>query len=458
MDSLPTIVIGGGFGGLAAAYELGCSGRPCILLESSPTLGGLSGTFGVEGMRLEKFYHHWFNHDRAIMDMIGELGLDENLIFGPADVGMYYANSVHRLRSPLDLLRFRPLSLSDRFRTGLLALCARHVRDWKRLEQKSASEWLIQLGGLPGFEVVWRPLLNAKFGRYADDVSAVWMWNKLKLRGSSRSRSGRDELAYFRGGFGALADALAARVRQQGGEIRTNCPVSRVLTERGAVVGVETPHGVIAADEVLVTTPLPIALRLAPDLPDRYVRPAAKIQHLASVCLVMVLDRSLSSCYWLNVNDPTFPFVAVIEHTRLDLPEHYGGKHIVYLSRYTTEDDPLYGMDSGQLLDNYRDYLKRVFPQFDPAWVIQHFCWRAPYGQPVVTRRYSEVLPSFRTPVRGLWFCTMAQVYPEDRGVNYAVSYARRVARQMLGLEPGRRSGPGDLQRPSEAGGEREYA
>jgi protoporphyrinogen oxidase len=149
------------------------------------------------------------------------------------------------------------------------------------------------------------------------------------------------------------------------------------------------------------------------------------------------------------VNDPTFPFVAVIEHTHLDPPEHYGGRHVVYLSRYTTADDPVYAMNSEQLLDRYGAYLKRIFPEFDPAWVSQHFSWRAPYAQPVVTRDYSKVLPSTRTPIQGLWFCTMAQVYPEDRGVNYAVSYARRVARQILGAAPpdGERLSKADVKR-----------
>jgi protoporphyrinogen oxidase len=258
----------------------------------------------------------------------------------------------------------------------------------------------------------------------------------MMLRGSSRSKVGSEELAYLRGGFDVLADALVKRVYRQGGEIRMGCPVSRVLTEDERVVGVETAHGVIKANRILVTTPLPVALHLAPDLQDDYTKPAARIQHLASICLILILDRSLSPCYWLNISDSTFPFVAMIEHTHLDPPEHYNGGHIVYLSRYTTTDDPMYIMHSEQLLKSSLGYLRQIFPDFDPAWITRHFCWRAPYAQPIVTRDYSKSVPSFRTPIEGLWFCTMAQVYPEDRGVNYAVSYARRVVRQMLGSAP----------------------
>jgi len=433
----PTVVVGGGFGGLAAAYELVRHGEPCCLLEASPELGGLAGTFEFDGVRLEKFYHHWFNHDRAILDLIADLGLQDRVTVNPGDVGMYYANSVFRLRSPLDLLRLGAVPLVDRVRTGLMALRARRIRDWQALDQITAAEWLVQHGGRRAFEVIWEPLLRGKFGKYADQVSAIWIGNKLKLRGSSRSKSGRDELLYYQGGFGALADALAADLRMKGVEIRLARPVTRVLTEQGHVTGVRIADGVIPARRVIVTTPLPIALRLVPDLPEAYRQPAEQIDHLASVCLILVLERSLSQSYWLNVNDPRFPFVAVIEHTRFDDPANYNGAHVVYLSRYTTTDDAMYAMSSDQLRDACVPYLKRMFPDFQPDWVRLHFSWRAEYTQPIVTRGYTKLIPDHKTPIAGLWFCTMAQIWPEDRGTNYAVSYARQMVREMLDAETG---------------------
>lgn len=431
----PVIIVGGGFGGMAAAHELALHGRPSIILEASAQLGGLAGTFDVNGHRLEKFYHHWFTHDQAILDLVAELGATDQLVYSPGDVSMYYANSVYRLRGPLDLLRLGALPFIDRIRTGLMALRARRVRDWHSLEQQTAVEWLVKYGGRRAYEVIWEPLLRGKFGSFTDEISAVWISNKLKLRGSSRSRSGRNELLYYRGGFGALIDRLTESLRNRGVEIRTACPVSRVATDKQRVIGVETAQGMLEAETILVTTSLPVALDLIPDLPAAYRNGAASIRHLGSVCLILVLRNSLSSAYWMNVNDPSFPFVAVIEHTQFDSPDNYDGAHVVYLSRYTTPDDPMFLMDEAALVNFCTPYLQRIFPQFEKSWILQSYCWKAKHTQPIVSRGYSKLIPNFQTPIAGLWLCTMAQIYPEDRGTNYAVAYARRTARRILSVE-----------------------
>jgi len=146
----------------------------------------------------------------------------------------------------------------------------------------------------------------------------------------------------------------------------------------------------------------------------------------------MELDRSLSDTYWLNVGDPTIPFTGVIEHTNFQRPETYGGAHLAYLSRYLDPADPYYAMDADALLEAYLPYLGRMFRGFDRAWVQRAWAWRERYTQPVITRGYSRLKPPYRTPVEGLWLGCMAQVYPEDRGMNYAVASGQRVAEEML--------------------------
>jgi len=191
-------IIGGGFCGLAAAYELGRRGMRATVLEQDTEVGGLAGSFDVGGERLEKFYHHWFTNDRHVMELIEDLGAADQVLLRPTRTGVYYANRFHKLSTPLDLLRFSALPFADRIRLGLLTLRARRVRDWRALEQRSASEWLRELGGERVYRVVWEPLLRGKFGDVADEVSAVWIWNKLKLRGGSRGKGGAEQLAYLR--------------------------------------------------------------------------------------------------------------------------------------------------------------------------------------------------------------------------------------------------------------------
>jgi len=328
-------IIGGGFGGLAAAWELARRGVTPIVLEADETVGGLAGSFEVNGERLERFYHHWFTSDTHVSDLARELETEDRIVYRATRTGLYFANRTFRLSSPADVLRFSPLSPLGRVRLGLLALRARAISDWRSLEELTAEEWLIKLGGLEVFRIVWQPLLEGKFGPFARDVSAVWFWNKLKLRGGSRSKGGGESLAYYRGGFAALAERLAEAICEAGGEVRTGQAVRELIVEDDRVVGVRTADESICADAVLATPALPIVADLvAPHASQEYVTELERIPYLANVCVVLELDRSLSDTYWLNVNDPGFPFVGVIEHTNFEPASTYAGRHIVYLSKY----------------------------------------------------------------------------------------------------------------------------
>jgi protoporphyrinogen oxidase len=422
-------IIGGGFGGLAAAWELTRRGVTPIVLEADDAVGGLAGSFEVNGERLERFYHHWFTSDTHVAELAQELGTEDRIVYRATRTGLYFANHVFRLSSPLDVLRFTPLSPVARIRLGMLALRARAVQNWLALEKLTAEEWLVRLGGREVYEVVWRPLLEGKFGPYAGDVSAVWFWNKLKLRGGSRSKGGGESLAYYRGGFATLAEQLANAIRDAGGEVRTGEPVRKLLVgDDGRVLGVRTDRESIPADAVLATPALPIVADLVqPHAPAGYVKRLRRIPYLANLCLVLELDRSLSDTYWLNVNDPGFPFVGVIEHTNFEPASTYAGRHIVYLSKYLPADSELYSMSDEALLEFSIPHLQRMFPRFDRSWIQAHHVWRARYAQPVVVRRYSALIPATTTPLNGLYLCSMAQVYPEDRGTNYAIREGRRV-------------------------------
>ena len=425
-------IIGGGFAGLTAAYELSKRGIPVTVFEADSAVGGLAGTFDVQGERLEKFYHHWFNNDLHVLDLARELGLGDRILTRFSRTGMYYNKNFFKLSTPMDVLGFTPLPFFDRIRLGLLALKARRVQDWRSLESLTAEEWLIQLGGKKVYEVVWKPLLDGKFGPYASKVSAVWFWNKLKLRGGSRGSGGAEELVYFKGGFTAITDALVAAIEKNGGKVLTSTPVLSVDVEAGAVRGVQTPQGAVTLDAIIATPALPmIADWLEPHTTPAYTASLRKVEYIANVCLVLELDRSLSSTYWLNVNDPGFPFVGVIEHTNFEPTSTYGGRHIVYLSKYLPESDALYQMSDVEFKDFCVQHLQRMFPEFKHDWILQTHVWRATHSQPIVAKHYSSLIPAEQTPVQDFHICTMAQIYPEDRGTNYAVREGRKIGQAL---------------------------
>jgi protoporphyrinogen oxidase len=432
-NSSEVIVIGAGYAGLSAAYDLCKAGHKVTIYEKDSDIGGLAGTFELQpGMRVEKFYHHWFTNDVDVLGLIDELGLGHLKQYHSSNTGLYFTNSIFRLASPLDLLSFPGIPFIDRIRTGLMALIARRVNDWKPLENISAEDWLVKIGGRKAYDAIWKPLMQGKFGVEAPNVSAVWMWNKLKLRGSSRNKKGGESLVYFGGGFGALTDGIRKSLESLGVTIHLNTGVKKIITENGRAAGVETDRGTHRANAVLCTIPLPQFLQMTPDLPSDYSSKCNEIRFLGNSCLVLRLSRSLSSTYWLNVADPSFPFVGIIEHTNLDSRENYGGDHIVYLSKYLPTTEKLFSFTTDEMLDYCVPFIQRIFPEFDRSWILSHHVWKAQFSQPVITKNYSNLIPSLKTPIDGLWLCTMAQIYPEDRGTNYAVRYGRRVAKEML--------------------------
>jgi protoporphyrinogen oxidase len=426
------VVIGAGFTGLSAAWELARRDVAVTVLESDREVGGLAGSFNVGGTKLEKFYHHWFTNDRAVNDLVRELGVEDRIVYRPTRTGMYYANRFYRLSTPTDVLRFDALSPAGRLRLGLLALRARRVKDWRALEHRTAAEWLLELGGEEVYRVVWQPLLEGKFGPYGPQISAVWIWNKLKLRGGSRDRRGAEMLAYYRGGFAALAERLADGVRQAGGTIRLGTAATGLVFHRDRLAGVQAGSELLPADAVIATPALPVVADLVePHAPAGYVERLRSIRYLANVCLVLELDRSLSGTYWLNVNDPTFPFVGVIEHTNFEPSETYAGRHIVYLSKYLPESAPLWRLSDAEVLEFSIPHLQRMFPAFSRDWILGSHVWRARWSQPIVERRYGSLIPAPETPLPGVYLATMAQVYPEDRGTNYAIRDGRAAGREV---------------------------
>ncbi len=423
-------VIGAGFSGLAAAYELTRLGHRPIVIESEAEVGGLAAGFAMGDSRIERFYHHWFTSDRHVQELAEELGLADQVRYSATRTGMYFANRLYGFSRPLDLLRFSPLPMGDRLRLGLMLLRARRIADWRDLDHESAAAWLRRICGERAYRVVWEPLLRGKFGRHAEEVSAAWIWSKLRLRGGSRGRGGGERLAYFRGGFAALADQIVQHIVEGGGEIRLRSQATALQVEHGRVTGVvANGEAIPAAAAILTPAPPLIAGILGPYLPAEESRRLRAIDYLANICIILELSHSLSGLYWMNVNDPSFPFVGIIEHTHLDQADPTGQRHIVYLSRYLPADERAYSASDDEIVAAALPHLKRMFPDFRDDRVRGSHVWRARYAQPLVLRGYGRLIPAHHTSINGAYIASMAQVYPEDRGTNYAIRDGRKVAR-----------------------------
>jgi protoporphyrinogen oxidase len=424
-------VVGGGLTGLTAAYDLARKGHHVVVFEKQPYLGGQASTFEVEGTPLERYYHHIFTGDKDMMELLDELGLTERMEWLASKVGIFYEDEIYDFVTPFDLLRFEPLGFWQRIRAGLVTLYLQRFGDWRKLEDLTAQEWIRRYAGRQAYEVIFHPLLRAKFGEYSDRVTMAWLYSKFKDRVGSRSKGlAKELLGYMKGSFQPFIDALADGITSRGGEILTGAPVDRIMVDGSKVAGV-TAGASWPLERVMVTAPLFVFLEMAPDLPEAYANQLREVSYQAAVCLVLKMKRSLSRIYWLNISDATFPFVGAIEHTNLIPPENYNGKHILYLSNYVSPSDPLYSASSEELLHRYLPSLRKINPEFDLDWVEETWLFCDDAAQPVITCGYSSRIPSYETPVKGLYLANTTQIYPQDRGMNYSVRLGRTVSRLL---------------------------
>ena len=421
-------IIGGGIAGLSAAYELGKKGHQVAVFEKEAELGGQAATFEVAGERLERFYHHIFRSDVDIIQLLDELGLGEKLEWLDSRVGFLHQGRIYDFVTPWHLLKFKPVGLVDRVRLGLVTLYLRGNKNWPRLEGRTVQEWITRYAGRRNYDVVWGPLLKNKFGASFQEVGMVWLWGKVHLRLASRDK-GKERLGYLRGSFGLLTDALQQRILEAGGEIHTSSPVSKIILEDGKAVGLRVGEDEHHFDAIVATVPSPAFLRMVPRMPTEYAAKLEEACYQAAVCLVLTLKKPLSHIYWLNISDPSIPFVAVIEHTNFVDPSNYGGKRIVFLSNYVAKDSPLYQLDADGLLVEYLPHLAKINPEFVPGWIEERYLFREEAGQPIVGKNYYSRIPEHQTPISGLYLANTTQIYPEDRGMNYSIALGRRISR-----------------------------
>ena len=432
-------IIGAGAAGLAAAYELGEHGHQAAVYERAPVLGGQASTFDVGGERLERGYHHLFTSDTDILDLVDRIGLGHQMRWIDSKVGTLYDGKIYNFVTPLDLLRFTPLSFIDRLRLGLVTLHLRRRKDWRSLEGVTAAEWLRKKADDSVYDTFWGPMLRGKFGEdFYTQVGMAWVWGKIHTRFASRGKGlAKEVLGYPIGSFGEIFDVLAQKIAEHGNEVHTSASVRRIVVEDGRATGMEVElEGreplVEGFDAVIATTPSYIFPKLVPALPDDYMSKLTGVNYMAAVLVILVLDRPLSHVYWLNVADRSVPFVGVIEQTNLIPPEHYGGKHIVYLSNYLSSSHRLYKLDHQELLKEYLPHLRKINPDFDESWIETSYHHRVDAAQPIIGTNYSSRLPDHRTPFEGVYLANTTQVYPEDRGTNYSVRMGRRVARMTM--------------------------
>jgi len=426
-------IIGAGIAGLAAALDLNEAGHRVTLYEAAPQAGGLAAGFKAPHWEwsLEKFYHHWFASDKYMLGLIERLGWRDQVLFPRPYTVIYYQGKFYPLDSYVEAFKFTLSKFGpiDLVRFGLTGVYLKLTPRWQPLEQVTADAWMRQWAGDRIYNALWRPLLVGKFGEEnLDVVNMAWLWARIHARTT--------RLGTFVGGFQAFVDKLADLLRSRGVEILLSTPVTQIRRVEAGQAGrltVATADDVATYDAVISTSSPALMAKLAPDLPESYSASLRSLKSMGAIVLVVTLDRQLTQYYWHSLaKEAGFPYLAMVEHTNFIGPEHYGGDHILYLGDYLEADHEYFSLSKEELLERFLPSLERFNPAFERSWVRESWLWKTAYAQPVPPVNHSQNIPPIQTPLPGLYFASMSQVYPWDRGTNYAVEIGQRAAALVM--------------------------
>ncbi len=413
--------------GLGVAYQLVKDGRKPVIFEADDRVGGMAASFDFNGLSIERYYHFHATSDDAFFQVLKELGLEDRMHWRETKMGYFHNGRVQPWGNPIALLKFKGLSLPAKIRYGIHAFLCTRRNDWKPLDKIEASGWIRRWVGEEAWELLWRRLFEYKFYDYSNNLSAAWIWSRIRRIGRSRYDLFREKLGYLDGGSDTLLVAMRDYIERNGGEFHLSSPVQKVLMEEGKVTGVEVAGQHLAFDKVISTVPLPYVPRLMPDLPESLLQAYQSVKNVAVVCVIAKLKKPVTNNFWLNTNDPEMDIPGIVEYTNLRPLDC----HVVYVPFYMPGEHPTYQDADSVFIDKVRRYLQKINADLEDDDFIDVRASRYRFAQPVCEPGFLDRLPPVKLPIDGLLVADTSYYYPEDRGISESIGLARSMAKMI---------------------------
>ncbi len=416
-------IIGGGYTGLGVGYYLkDLTNHEVTIIEHNNFVGGLASGIKVKEWEwpVDKVIHHFFTSDSYALGIAKEIGMGDKLIIKDTKSSCYYNGKIAELDSPFSLLKFPFISFINRLRTGLVMFWIRLDKNYLKYEKITSFNFIKKYMGKNSFEVIWKPLFNGKFGKYAEQINAAWFWARIHPRTKN--------LAYIGGGFQTYADKIADEIKKSNAKIMLNSKIRKIKHNNGkfeVFIGKKK----FIFDIIVFAVPLQVALKLF-KFPKEYYENHSQLKSIGAQYFVLELNHSFldDGTYWLNVNDETFPFMMVAEHTNFIDKKYYNNKHIIWVGKYLDYDDKLWQLSEDKFLEMIIPCLKKINPRFERSWINRSFFTRFTNAQPILPLNYSKMIPPIETPIKNLFIANMNHIYPWDRGTNQALWLGEKVA------------------------------
>ncbi len=418
-------IIGAGLTGLTAAYELSKKGHDVIVFEKENIPGGFASGFKNSHWewQLERYYHHCFTNDNSILELAKEINF--NFLRIRPKTATFINRKIYQLDSPVTLLKFPLLNPLQRLRMGISLALLRYNPFWKLTESKKASEILPKLMGKKGYELIWEPLFKNKFSTFKRQISLVWFWARVKKRTT--------ELTYPEGGFQKFIEKLTEAIKKKNGLIFLNNEVVKIKENEKIFITTKTKNGELnnhQFDKIIFTLPSKLFIKINPSTPKTYREKLLKFKYLCVHNLVLRLKEPFlkNDTYWLNICDEKSPVTGVVEHTNFIDKKYYKNEHIIYLLNYLEKTDKRYKMDACELVNFYDSFLTKINKNYKKN-IIGIKLFKDDFAQTIISTNYSKNILPFTTPFKNIYLANSSQVYPWDRGTNYAVELGKKIAK-----------------------------
>lgn len=418
-------VLGAGPMGLAVAYQLLQEGHIPVIYEADDRVGGMTACFDFSGTQIERYYHFHCTSDTGFLQLLDELGIADKMNWTETRMGYWFDDRLQPWGNPIALLRFRGLSFIGKVRYGLMAFVATKRKDWKSLDDVEASAWVKRWVGEETYEILWRKLFEYKFHHFTGNLSAAWIWSRIRRLGTSRYSLFKEKLGYLDGGSQTLLNTLQAYLEANGAVIKLGCPASRVVIEQGRVTGIEANGDTELFSKVISTIPLPYVPHVIPDLPESILEQYRSVNNIAVVCVIAKLRKSLSENFWINTNDDEMDIPGLVEYSNLRPLDDA----IVYVPFYLPGDHAKFSEADDVFTDKVKRYLMKINPDLTEEDVLDIRASRYRFAQPICEPGFLRKLPPVALPVQGLWVADTSFYYPEDRGISESIDFGREMAR-----------------------------
>lgn len=421
-------IIGAGVTGLTLSYKLlKQMGYSVDVYEKNDEVGGQLFAFLIEKTLTEIYYHHTFMSDTNFINLCKELDIEEKLLWLDSSMA-YYTNDIqYAFGTPFDLLKFKPLNMINKIKFVISIMKLQNIKDIDYIEKYGAKEWFIDNGFDKVWKIIWEPLFKLKFAELSDEISLVWLWDKLIKRGKSRGGA-KEKLCYMKDSFYELPKALKEKIIELKGNIFLNTEVNKIeKNENSFKLYASTQE---KEYDIIISTLSTQAHKQLFDFSNSYNSYLDKYNYQGAICALLVLKNKFSNYYWTNVGDYKINFGGIIEHTNLVGTEAYNGKSIVYLSKYLSVKNSFYDKSKEEILSIFYDDLESINSNFSKDLVEQAFIFKQSDAQPIVYKGYTK--PDIETEIENFYWLSTHHVYPHDRGIEYGIEQANLLVKNII--------------------------